>query len=165
MLFIKHCAGLLFKPFGNGIPRVFIQHAKPVRYARARGSPVEPVEKQLRRGVRLRNVAVHQVVIILVEQIAQRAPVAPVKERRFAGIEHARLIELCKLLVNAAHHMHIGKIVKLKVFAYMELVLQPFRLHMRHKISHLGLAGRRQRLKQNHLEYVVFHAVSFFLYQ
>ena len=100
--------------------------------------------------------------IVLVQQAAERAPVSSVNEGLLARIEESGLAHGFKLIVDAAHHMDVGEIIELEVFADVELLFEPFGLDVRHKVTDFGFAGRGKRLQQDDLEYVVFHS-SFLL--
>ena len=108
---------------------------------------VVAVEEQLRRGIRFLDIAVQKIVIILVQQAAERAPIAPVDERLFAGVEYARVPHCLQLIVDAAHHMDIGEIVELQIFSDVELLLQPLRLDICHEIADLRFTRGRKRLQ------------------
>ena len=84
--------------------------------------------------------------IILVQQAAERAPIAPVDERLFAGVEYARVPHCLQLIVDAAHHMDIGEIVELQIFSDVKLLLQPLGLNICHEVADLRLAGGGERL-------------------
>ena len=162
MLLVQHGPGLFFQYACQFIAYLFLEKTHSGLYAGGKTCPVEPVEQQLCSGVGLYNVAVHKVVIVLIEQVTQCAPITAVLEGLFTGVKYPLLPHGLQLVVYAPHHMDIGKVVQLKVFADMEFLLQPPGLHMGHEVSHLGLAGGRQGLQKYYLEYVVFHDCSLY---
>ena len=100
--------------------------------------------------------------IVFVEQGAERTPVAAVDERLLAGIEDARLAHGLKLVVDAAHHVDVRKVVQLKILADVELILKALRLDIGHEVPDLGLAGGGTRLKKNNFKHLVFHNFSLY---
>ena len=101
--------------------------------------------------------------IVLVEQVAERAPIAAVNKRLFSGIKDTALAHGFKFVVDAAHHVNIREVIQLQVFADVELLFQALAVHMCHKVSDLGFSGGGQRLKQDDFEYLVAHVFLLFI--
>lgn len=160
MLLVEHCARFVFKYLCQLLADFRLENAEARADTGLKSRAVVTVEQQLRGGVGLYNIAVHKVVIVLVEQGAERTPVAAVDERLLAGIEDARLAHGLKLVVDAAHHVDVGEVIQLKILADVELILKALRLDIGHEVPYLGFAGGGKRLKKNNFKHLIFHNIS-----